>query len=31
LADYMFDEFKRFMAGEKLLYEVTLPMLATMA
>jgi phosphoglycerate dehydrogenase-like enzyme len=31
LADYMFDELKRFMAGEKLLYEVTLPMLATMA
>ncbi|GHV37356.1 dehydrogenase [Spirochaetia bacterium] len=31
LADYMFDELKRFRAGEKLLYEVTLPMLATMA
>ena len=31
LADYMFDEFKRFRAGEKLLYEVTLPMLETMA
>ncbi|MDR1863101.1 MAG: hydroxyacid dehydrogenase [Treponema sp.] len=31
LADYMFDELNRFMAGEKLLYEVTLPMLATMA
>ena len=31
LADYMFDELKRFRAGEKLLYEVTLPMLETMA
>ena len=31
LADYMFDELKRFKAGEKLLYEVTLPMLETMA
>jgi phosphoglycerate dehydrogenase-like enzyme len=31
LADYMFDELKRFKAGEPLLYEVTLPMLATMA
>ena len=31
LADYMFDELKRFKAGEKLLYEVTIPMLETMA
>jgi phosphoglycerate dehydrogenase-like enzyme len=31
LADYMFDELKRFKAGEKLLYEVTLSMLETMA
>jgi phosphoglycerate dehydrogenase-like enzyme len=31
LADYMFDELKRFKAGEPLAYEVTLPMLATMA
>jgi phosphoglycerate dehydrogenase-like enzyme len=31
LADYMYDELKRFRAGEKLLYEVTLPMLETMA
>jgi len=31
LADYMFDELKRFRAGEKMLYEVTLPMLETMA
>jgi len=30
-ADYMFDELKRFLAGEKLLYEVTLQMLETMA
>ena len=31
MADYMYDELKRFQAGEKLLYEVTLPMLETMA
>ena len=31
LADYMYDELMRFKAGEKLLYEVTLPMLETMA
>jgi phosphoglycerate dehydrogenase-like enzyme len=31
LADYMFEELKRFKGGDKLLYEVTLPMLATMA
>ncbi|MCL2319318.1 MAG: hydroxyacid dehydrogenase [Treponema sp.] len=31
LADYMFDELKRFKSNEKLLYEVTLPMLETMA
>jgi phosphoglycerate dehydrogenase-like enzyme len=31
LADYMFDELKRFKAGEKLLHEVTLPMLENMA
>jgi len=31
LADYMLEELKRFKAGEKLLYEVTLPMLETMA
>ena len=31
LADYMFEELKRFKAGEKLLYEVTIPMLETMA
>jgi phosphoglycerate dehydrogenase-like enzyme len=30
-ADYMFDELLRFRAGEKLQYEVTLPMLETMA
>jgi len=30
-ADYMFDELKRFKAGEKLQWEVTLPMLETMA
>jgi phosphoglycerate dehydrogenase-like enzyme len=30
-ADSMFDELLRFRAGEKLLYEVTLPMLETMA
>jgi len=30
-ADYMFDELKRFISGEKLLYEVTLQMLETMA
>ena len=31
LADYMFDELLRYKKGEKLEYEVTLPMLATMA
>ena len=31
LADYMFDELKRFKSNEKLLYEVTIPMLETMA
>ena len=31
LADCMFDELRRFKAGEKLLFEVTLPMLETMA
>jgi phosphoglycerate dehydrogenase-like enzyme len=31
LADYMLDELRRFKAGEKLVYEVTLPMLETMA
>ena len=31
LADYMLDELKRYKAGEKLLYEVTIPMLETMA
>lgn len=31
LADYMFDELLRFKRGEKLEFEVTLPMLATMA
>jgi len=30
-SDFMFDELKRFKAGEKLLYEVTIPMLETMA
>jgi phosphoglycerate dehydrogenase-like enzyme len=31
LADYMFDELKRFKKKKKLLYEVTIPMLETMA
>jgi phosphoglycerate dehydrogenase-like enzyme len=31
LADYMLDELRRYKKGEKLEYEVTLPMLATMA
>ncbi len=31
MTDYMLDELKRFKAGEKLQYEVTIPMLATMA
>ena len=31
LADYMYDELLRFKAGEKLIYEVTLPMLESMA
>jgi phosphoglycerate dehydrogenase-like enzyme len=31
MADYMYDELKRYMAGEKLQWEVTLKMLETMA
>lgn len=31
MSDYMLDELKRYKAGKKLQYEVTLPMLATLA